>query len=172
MITAPSLRSAIAGRDQNHSPDGMRRLSETSCVGTSVRGAFERVLCQPRLHLAGAASCHSPRVNPSTRREATSRTETRCSRPSSVAIWIGAGVVTAYVVASGVHGSAWTAAAKDILLLSVAVLLGLYLPIHLYDAGHGFVSDRSKDYDADSARLARLRTLQLFQRSAGSRGEH
>jgi len=46
------------------------------------------------------------------------------------------------------------------------------LPIHLYDAGHGFVSDRSKDYDADAARLARLRTLQLFQRAAGSRGEH
>jgi carboxymethylenebutenolidase len=45
------------------------------------------------------------------------------------------------------------------------------LPIHLYDAGHGFVSDRSKDYDADSARLARLRTLQLFQRAGGARGE-
>jgi carboxymethylenebutenolidase len=46
------------------------------------------------------------------------------------------------------------------------------IPIHLYDAGHGFVSDRRADYDADSARLARLRTLQLFQRSASSRGEH
>jgi SSS family solute:Na+ symporter len=53
--------------------------------------------------------------------------------PPSVAIWIGAGVVTVYVVVSGVHGSAWTAAAKDILILSVAVFLGLYLPIHLYD---------------------------------------
>ncbi len=46
------------------------------------------------------------------------------------------------------------------------------LPIHLYDAGHGFVSDRGKDYDADAARLARLRTLQLFQRAVGARGEH
>ncbi len=46
------------------------------------------------------------------------------------------------------------------------------LPVHLYDAGHGFVSDRSADYDPDAARLARLRTLQLFQRSAGARGEH
>lgn len=45
------------------------------------------------------------------------------------------------------------------------------LPIHLYDAGHGFVSDRRRDYDADSARLARLRTLQLFARSSGGRGE-
>lgn len=46
------------------------------------------------------------------------------------------------------------------------------LPIHLYDAGHGFVSDRSTDYSPDAARLARLRTLQLFQRSSGVRSEH
>ena len=52
--------------------------------------------------------------------------------PSSVAVWIGAGVVTAYVMVSGVHGSAWTAVAKDVLILVVAVFLGLYLPIHLY----------------------------------------
>lgn len=45
------------------------------------------------------------------------------------------------------------------------------LPIYLYDAGHGFVSDRRADYDADSARLARLRTLALFSRSGGSKGE-
>jgi len=44
------------------------------------------------------------------------------------------------------------------------------IPIHLYDAGHGFVSDRRQDYDADAAHLARLRTLQLFTRSGG-RGE-
>ncbi len=46
------------------------------------------------------------------------------------------------------------------------------IPIHLYDAGHGFVSDRRADHDPDSARLARLRTLQLFQRSGGGRGEN
>lgn len=45
------------------------------------------------------------------------------------------------------------------------------VPIYLYDAGHGFVSDRRKDYDADSARLARLRTVQLFKRGGGVRGE-
>jgi carboxymethylenebutenolidase len=43
--------------------------------------------------------------------------------------------------------------------------------IYLYDAGHGFMSDRRRDYDADSARLARLRTLQLFQRGGGARSE-
>ncbi|NBB16648.1 dienelactone hydrolase family protein [Caulobacter sp. SLTY] len=45
------------------------------------------------------------------------------------------------------------------------------LPIYLYDAGHGFFSDRRKDYHSDSAKLARLRTLQLFHRAAGSKGE-
>ncbi len=37
-----------------------------------------------------------------------------------------------YVVVSGVRGSAWTAALKDILILSVAVWLGVYLPVHYY----------------------------------------
>jgi carboxymethylenebutenolidase len=45
------------------------------------------------------------------------------------------------------------------------------IPIHLYDAGHGFVSDRRADYDPDAARLARLRTLQLFTLHGGGRGE-
>jgi carboxymethylenebutenolidase len=43
------------------------------------------------------------------------------------------------------------------------------LPIYLYDAGHGFVSDRRADYNADCARLARLRTLQLFKKASGVR---
>jgi carboxymethylenebutenolidase len=45
------------------------------------------------------------------------------------------------------------------------------LPVYVYDAGHGFASDRRADYDPDSARLARLRTLQLFSRSSGVRSE-
>jgi carboxymethylenebutenolidase len=45
------------------------------------------------------------------------------------------------------------------------------LPIFLYDAGHGFVSDRRADYDADSARLARLRTLAHFARNGAGRSE-
>jgi len=40
------------------------------------------------------------------------------------------------------------------------------IPIHLYDAGHGFVSDRRADYDPDAARLARLRTLQVSPSTA------
>jgi carboxymethylenebutenolidase len=45
------------------------------------------------------------------------------------------------------------------------------IPAYIYDAGHGFVSDRRADYDPDCARLARLRTLQLFQRATGVRSE-
>ena len=45
------------------------------------------------------------------------------------------------------------------------------IPIYRYDAGHGFVSDRRADYDADCARLARLRTLQLFSMNGGGRGD-
>jgi carboxymethylenebutenolidase len=45
------------------------------------------------------------------------------------------------------------------------------IPIHLYDAGHGFVSDRRADYSPDAARLARLRTLQLFALHGGGRGD-
>jgi SSS family solute:Na+ symporter len=51
---------------------------------------------------------------------------------STVAIWIGAAVVAAYVMVSGVHGSAWTAVAKDTLILTVVVFLGVYLPLHFY----------------------------------------
>jgi solute:Na+ symporter, SSS family len=50
----------------------------------------------------------------------------------AVAIWIGAAVVTAYVTVSGVHGSAWTAVAKDITILLVVLFLGIYLPLHYY----------------------------------------
>ena len=51
---------------------------------------------------------------------------------STLAIWIGAAVVTAYVMVSGVRGSAWTAVVKDTLILAVVLFLGIYLPLHYY----------------------------------------
>ncbi|HEY8616668.1 dienelactone hydrolase family protein [Phenylobacterium sp.] len=45
------------------------------------------------------------------------------------------------------------------------------LPIYLYEAGHGFNSDRRADYHPDSARLGRLRTLQLFALNGAGRSE-
>jgi SSS family solute:Na+ symporter len=52
----------------------------------------------------------------------------------TLAIWIGAAVVTAYVMVSGVHGSAWTAVVKDTMILCVVLFLGIYLPLHYYDS--------------------------------------
>lgn len=43
------------------------------------------------------------------------------------------------------------------------------LPVHEYDAGHAFVAPNG--FHADSARLSRLRTLALFARNGGGRGE-
>ncbi|WP_322103039.1 sodium:solute symporter [Paraburkholderia sp. J41] len=51
---------------------------------------------------------------------------------STAAIWIGAVVVTAYVIVSGVRGCAWNSVVKDTMILAIAVFLGIYLPIHHY----------------------------------------
>jgi len=51
---------------------------------------------------------------------------------STVAVWIGAAVATAYVMVSGVRGSAWTAVAKDVMILVVVIFLGTYFPLHYY----------------------------------------
>lgn len=77
---------------------------------------------------------------------------------STVAIVIGLVAVTVYVMISGIHGSAWTAAAKDIMVLAVAVFLGIFLPLSLHGGfqpmfeqieavkGSGFLTLRG-DYD-------------------------
>jgi SSS family solute:Na+ symporter len=49
-----------------------------------------------------------------------------------VAVWISITALVVYVIISGVHGSAWTAVVKDIMILAVAVGLGLYLPWRYY----------------------------------------
>jgi solute:Na+ symporter, SSS family len=54
----------------------------------------------------------------------------------TLAIWIGAAVVTVYVMVSGVHGSAWTAVVKDVSILAIVLFLGIYLPLHYY-GGYG-----------------------------------
>ncbi len=48
------------------------------------------------------------------------------------AVWLSTAVLVVYVIVSGVHGSAWTAVVKDVMILAVAVGLGVYLPIHHY----------------------------------------
>jgi SSS family solute:Na+ symporter len=51
---------------------------------------------------------------------------------STTAVIIGAIVLATYTTLSGVHGSAWTAALKDILILGVVLVIGIYLPVHYY----------------------------------------
>lgn len=41
------------------------------------------------------------------------------------------------------------------------------IPVYLYDAGHGFNSDRRSDYNEEAAKLARQRTLDLFRANGG-----
>ncbi|SNB79099.1 solute:Na+ symporter, SSS family [Arboricoccus pini] len=50
----------------------------------------------------------------------------------TLAVWLGATLLTAYVVVSGVHGSVWTAIVKDTLILLVIAFMGFYLPYHYY----------------------------------------
>jgi carboxymethylenebutenolidase len=38
------------------------------------------------------------------------------------------------------------------------------IPLFLYDAGHGFNCDQRKDYEPESAKLARQRTLEFLSR--------
>ena len=49
-----------------------------------------------------------------------------------VAVWMGAISLTIYVMISGIHGSAWTAVIKDIMMVVVIGFLGIYLPLHYY----------------------------------------
>ncbi|HTQ12234.1 MAG TPA: dienelactone hydrolase family protein [Rhizomicrobium sp.] len=41
------------------------------------------------------------------------------------------------------------------------------VPVYVYDAGHGFNSDRRTDYNPEAAKLARERTLELFRKNGG-----
>jgi len=76
---------------------------------------------------------------------------------STAAVWIGAFVLSMYVVASGIHGSAWTAAIKDVLTLSVVVFIGLYLPIHYF----GSIGAMFHQIDASKPGFAALKGDQL-----------
>ena len=70
----------------------------------------------------------------------------------TVAIWIGAISVTVYVMISGIHGSAWTAVIKDILIFSVVVFMGLYIPIHY----HGGIGPMFRDIQASNPNFLTL----------------
>jgi len=76
---------------------------------------------------------------------------------STAAVWIGAVVLSVYVAASGIRGSAWTAAIKDVLTLSIVVFIGLYLPIHYF----GGIGEMFRAVDAKKPGFAALSGDQL-----------
>jgi solute:Na+ symporter, SSS family len=63
---------------------------------------------------------------------------------STAAIWIGAVALSVYVAASGIRGSAWIAAIKDVLTLSIVLFIGIYLPIHYF----GGIGEMFRQVDA------------------------
>ncbi|MFL0361683.1 sodium:solute symporter [Pseudobacillus sp. 179-B 2D1 NHS] len=50
----------------------------------------------------------------------------------TLSVIIGMICITIYVMISGIHGSAWTAVIKDILVFFIIAFLGIYLPYHYY----------------------------------------
>ena len=52
--------------------------------------------------------------------------------PRNAAILLGGVALAGYVVISGIHSAAWNAVVKDILVLVVVVIIGIYLPIHYF----------------------------------------
>ncbi|OYX37440.1 dienelactone hydrolase family protein, partial [Sphingomonas sp. 32-62-10] len=100
--------------------------------------------------------------------------------------WFAATRLTGVTAASGYYGSLIPGAVDEEPKVPVILHFGRYdngIPmegvdkvvardwpnatVHIYEAGHGFNSDRRKDYHEPSADLARERTLELFEANGG-----
>ena len=100
--------------------------------------------------------------------------------------WFAATRMTGVAAASGYYGSMVPAAADEVPKVPVILHFGRHdhgIPIegvekviaadhpqatvYVYEAGHGFNSDRRKDYHEASADLAKERTLELFRANGG-----
>lgn len=100
--------------------------------------------------------------------------------------WFAATRMQGVAAASGYYGSLIPGAADEEPKVPVALHFGRYdhgIPmegverviakqwplaeVHVYEAGHGFNSDRRKDYHEPSADLAKERTLALFRANGG-----
>jgi len=100
--------------------------------------------------------------------------------------WFAATRLRGVAAASGYYGSLIPAAADEEPKVPVVLHFGRFdtgIPmegveqvaakhwpnatVHVYEAGHGFNSDRRKDYHEPSAELARERTLALFHANGG-----
>ncbi|MFC3581368.1 dienelactone hydrolase family protein [Sphingomonas hylomeconis] len=100
--------------------------------------------------------------------------------------WFAATRMTGVAAASGYYGSMVPAAADEVPKVPVILHFGRHdhgIPmegvekviaadhpkatVYVYEAGHGFNSDRRKDYHEASSELAKQRTLELFEALGG-----
>ena len=100
--------------------------------------------------------------------------------------WFAATRMTGVAAASGYYGSMVPAAADEVPKVPVILHFGRHdhgIPmegvekviaadhslatVYVYEAGHGFNSDRRKDYHEASADMAKERTLELFRAHGG-----
>lgn len=52
---------------------------------------------------------------------------------SNASVILGGVIIASYVIVSGIRGSVWIAALKDILATIITIFLGFYLPYHYFD---------------------------------------
>lgn len=96
----------------------------------------------------------------------------RCSGLSAVASYYGGHVIDYLDQAPKVPTLLHLGRTDELIPPSAAAAIRAAYPdmaIHEYDAGHAFVAPSG--FHADSARLSRLRTLQLFARNSGVRAD-
>lgn len=96
----------------------------------------------------------------------------RCSGLSAVASYYGGQIIYYLDAAPNVPTLLHLGRSDELIPpAKVAAIRAAYpdMPIHEYDAGHAFVAPSG--FHADAARLSRLRTLQLFARHGGGRGD-
>ena len=104
--------------------------------------------------------------------------------------WLAACRLTGLAAASGFYGSLVPATASEQPKCPVILHFGEHdhgipmegvekvkaahpeVPVYVYDAGHGFNSDRRADYNDAAAKLAKQRTLQLFRANGGERSAY
>ena len=99
-----ALRQARASASRNRTSSPRNTTAPGwACSSRSVGRRGARSLSGAAVHRASASS---------------SRLASYGSISSTAAIWIGAATVTIYVMISGVHGVAWNAVVKDVLILA------------------------------------------------------
>ena len=87
--------------------------------------------------------------------------------PVSWAVWMSVTALVVYVIVSGVHGSAWTAVVKDVLILAVVVTLGVVLPGRVSGGLHPMFVTIARDHPGFLTLAPRGMSLVWFVSTVG-----